>query len=115
MTDIPPLSRLLDRKPLIFTALPLRNSRTGDPERDRKILRNLNARKEELARELTGIKRLNAVSVPELVEENHEGKPRYNSVYTRALSRGTADLLGRDAIVNKEPHTWRATTNSLSR
>jgi len=55
------------------------------------------------------------VSVPELVEENHEGKPRYNSVYTRALSRGTADLLGRDAIVNKEPHTWRATTNSLSR
>jgi len=101
MTDIPPLSRLLDRRPLIFTALPLRDSRTGDPEHDRKILRNINARKEELARELKGIKRLNAVSVPELVEENHEGKPRYNSVYTRALSRGTADLLGRDAIVNK--------------
>jgi len=75
MTDSPPLSRLLDKRPLIFTALPLRDSRTGDPVRDQKILRNLNARKEELARALRGIKRLNAISVPELVEENHEGMP----------------------------------------
>jgi len=50
MTDSLPLSKLLDKRPLIFTALPLRDSRTGDPEHDRKILRNINARKDELAR-----------------------------------------------------------------
>ena len=55
MTDSPHFSRLLDKRPLIFTALPLRDSRTGDPVHDQKILRNLNARKDELARELKGI------------------------------------------------------------
>ena len=41
------------------------------------------------------------MNVPELVEENHEGKPRYNSVYTRMLAKSIANALGIDAIVNK--------------
>ncbi|EQD74451.1 hypothetical protein B1B_02659 [mine drainage metagenome] len=41
------------------------------------------------------------MNVPELVEENHEGKPRYNSVYTRILANSIASALGVDAIVNK--------------
>ena len=94
-------SSSLKRKPLIFTALPLRDNRTGDSSHDEKILSNLESRKKDLAGELRNFHRLNAVSVPELVEENHEGKPRYNSIYTRALSRGTADLIGKDAIINK--------------
>jgi len=94
-------SSSLKRKPLIFTALPLRDNRTGDSSHDEKILSNLESRKKDLAGELRNFHRLNAVSVPELVEENHEGKPRYNSIYTRAFSRGTADLIGKDAIINK--------------
>ncbi|MCL5929893.1 MAG: hypothetical protein M1123_01235 [Candidatus Thermoplasmatota archaeon] len=92
---------MLSKRPLIFTAIPLRDNKTGDAVHDEKILRNLNARKEELASALSSFSRLNAISVPELVEENHEGKPRYNSIYTRALARGTADILHIDAIVNK--------------
>ncbi|MCW6169360.1 MAG: hypothetical protein LVQ96_04575 [Thermoplasmatales archaeon] len=94
-------SSSLGKKPLIFTALPLRDNRTGDPSHDQKIMANLESRKKDLADELKNFSRLNAVSVPELVEENHEGRPRYNSIYTRSLSRGTADLIGKDAIVNK--------------
>jgi len=94
-------SSSLKKKPLIFTALPLRDNRTGDSSHDGKILSNLESRKKDLAGELKNFHRLNAVSVPELVEENHEGKPRYNSIYTRSLSRGTADLIGKDAIINK--------------
>ncbi|MCL6003124.1 MAG: hypothetical protein M1556_05735 [Candidatus Thermoplasmatota archaeon] len=92
---------MLTKRPLIFTAIPLRDNKTGDPVHDDKIVKNLNTRKEELGIALGSFSRLNAVSVPELVEENHEGKPRYNSIYTRALARGTADILHIDAIVNK--------------
>jgi 5,10-methylenetetrahydrofolate reductase len=93
--------KMLAKKPLIFTVLPLRDNKTGDAAHDDKIIRNLNSRKEELAIALNSFSRLNAISVPELVEENHEGKPRYNSIYTRALARGTADILHIDALVNK--------------
>jgi len=91
----------LQKRPLVFTALPLRNNLTGESTHDEKIVQALNKKKEELASELSKIHRLNAVSVPELIEENHEGKPRYNSVYTRALSRGIADLVQKDALINK--------------
>jgi 5,10-methylenetetrahydrofolate reductase len=89
------------KRPLIFTAIPLRDSRRGDPTSDEKILKSLNVRKEELGKALGAFSRLDAVSVPELVEENHEGKPRYNSIYTRALASGTADILHKDAVINK--------------
>ncbi|MCL5407854.1 MAG: mycobacterial-type methylenetetrahydrofolate reductase [Candidatus Thermoplasmatota archaeon] len=92
---------LLSKKPLIFTVIPLRDNKTGDAVRDAKILKNLDSRKEELGIALSSFSRLNAISVPELVEENHEGRPRYNSIYTRALARGTADILHIDALVNK--------------
>ncbi len=93
--------KLLSKRPLVFTVIPLRDNKTGDSVHDDKIVRNLNNRKEELAIALSSFTRLSAISVPELVEENHEGKPRYNSIYTRALARGTADLLHIDALVNK--------------
>ena len=92
---------LLSKRPLIFTVIPLRDNKTGDAVRDAKILKNLDSRKEELGIALSSFSRLNAISVPELVEENHEGRPRYNSIYTRALARGTADILHIDALVNK--------------
>ena len=96
-----PFSETLDRRPLIFSVVPLRDTRTGEKIHDERVLKNLNARIEEMSSLLRDHNRLNAVSVPELVEENHEGKPRYNSVYTRALSRGIADRINKDAMVNK--------------
>ena len=96
-----PFSDVLYRRPLIFSVVPLRDTKTGEKVHDERVLKNLNSRIDEMSALLKDHARLNAVSVPELVEENHEGKPRYNSVYTRALSRGIADRIHKDAIVNK--------------
>lgn len=95
------LSDKLLSKPLLFTVVPIRDNKTGDPVHDEKILKNLSMKRSEIVKVLSPIKRLNAVNVPELIEENHEGKPRYNSIYTRMLARGIADDLKVDAIVNK--------------
>ena len=91
----------LHKRPLIFTVVPLRDNLTGDPKHDDKILKNVSLRKSDMVSSLHSISRLDAVNVPELVEENHEGKPRYNSVYTRMLAKSIASALGTDAIVNK--------------
>jgi 5,10-methylenetetrahydrofolate reductase len=96
-----PFVNVLRKRPLIFSVVPIRDTRTGEKAHDDKILRNLDTRIKEFSDALTGKNRLNAVSVPELVEENHEGRPRYNSVYTRKLSGGIASNLDIDAIVNK--------------
>ena len=95
------LSDKLLSKPLLFTVVPIRDNKTGDPVHDDKILKTLSQKRNEIVKVLSPIKRVNAVNVPELIEENHEGKPRYNSIYTRMLARGIADDLEVDAIVNK--------------
>ena len=69
VSDQSNFKNLLSRKPLVFTAIPLRDSKTGDQAHDDKIMKNLNNRKEELGTALSSFSRLNAVSVPELVEE----------------------------------------------
>lgn len=94
-------TEMLGKRPLIFSVVPIRDSRTGEKSHDERILKNVDSRINEFSDLLKGKPRLNAVSVPELVEENHEGRPRYNSVYTRKLSGGIARRLGIDAIVNK--------------
>ena len=91
----------LKNKPLIFTVVPLRDSKTGDPSHDRKIVQNIESRISEVSEYLSEFPKLTAVNVPELVEENHEGKPRYNSIYTRKLAQGIADGIDREAIINK--------------
>jgi 5,10-methylenetetrahydrofolate reductase len=99
--NVTSFSDLLLKRPLLFTVVPLRDNLTGDPKHDDKILKNVSLRKSDMVSSLHSITRLNAVNVPELVEENHEGKPRYNSVYTRMLAKSIASALGIDAIVNK--------------
>ncbi len=91
----------LKSMPLIFTVVPLRDSKTGDPEHDNRIVKNIESRIMEISHTLSNYPKLTAVNVPELVEENHEGKPRYNSIYTRKLAKGIADGIGREAIINK--------------
>ena len=55
---------------------------------------------QEIAKELKNIPRLSAISVSELVEENHKGKHRNNSIYTRAPASDSADPSHRVAILN---------------
>jgi 5,10-methylenetetrahydrofolate reductase len=45
--------------------------------------------------------RVDALDVPELVDENHEGKPRYRSGDVRAYALSLQERTGRAAIVNK--------------
>ncbi|MHB1440825.1 MAG: hypothetical protein ACYCSO_07635 [Cuniculiplasma sp.] len=92
---------MISNRPLIFTAVPLRDNKTGDPDHDRKIEMKVQSKIDEVADYLQDYKRLTAINIPELVEENHEGKPRYNSIYTRRMARGIADRIGKDAIINK--------------
>ncbi len=96
-----PFADVLRKRPLIFSVVPIRDSRTGEKAHDDRIMKNLDARIGEFSDLLKPRGRVNAVSVPELVEENHEGRPRYNSVFTRKLSGGIARRAGIDAIVNK--------------
>ncbi|MCI4323047.1 MAG: mycobacterial-type methylenetetrahydrofolate reductase [Thermoplasmata archaeon] len=56
---------------------------------------------EELVRLLRGVPRLDAVNVPELVDENHEGRPYYRSGDARDFARVVSEQIERDAIVNK--------------
>jgi 5,10-methylenetetrahydrofolate reductase len=56
---------------------------------------------EELVRLLRSVPRLDAVDIPELVDENHEGRPYYRSGDSRDFARIVSEQIDRDAIVNK--------------
>jgi 5,10-methylenetetrahydrofolate reductase len=56
---------------------------------------------EELVRLLRGIDRLDAIDIPELVDENHEGRPYYRTGDIRGFARTLSELAGRSVIVNK--------------
>jgi 5,10-methylenetetrahydrofolate reductase len=50
---------------------------------------------------LEDVPRIDAVDVPELVDENHDGRPYYRSGDTRLFAREVSDRSGREVIVNK--------------
>lgn len=50
---------------------------------------------------VTAVERIDAINVPELVDENHEGRPRYRSGDVRAYARTLAAATGREVVVNK--------------
>ena len=58
-------------------------------------------RVEALLRLVEEVPRLDALDVPELVDENHEGKPRYRSGDIRTFARSLKERTGRDVAVNK--------------
>ncbi|MGI0154830.1 MAG: hypothetical protein ACREDE_01665 [Thermoplasmata archaeon] len=47
------------------------------------------------------IPRIDAIDVPELVDENHEGRPLYRTSDPREYARVLADRTGREVVVNK--------------
>jgi 5,10-methylenetetrahydrofolate reductase len=47
------------------------------------------------------VPRVDAIDVPELVDENHEGRPLYRTADPRELGRTLSDRTGREVVVNK--------------
>jgi len=58
-------------------------------------------RVEEVARLIEQTPRIDAIDVPELVDENHEGRPRYRTDDPRTYGRTIAERTGLEVIVNK--------------
>lgn len=56
---------------------------------------------EQLVGLVAQVPRLDALNVPELVDENHEGRPYYRSGDTREFARTLAEATHRDVVVNK--------------
>lgn len=86
------LTAALARRPLFFEPVPP-SARTSVPRAA--------AHRREVVDRLRGIERLDAVDVPELVDENHDGRPYYRSGDVRPFARQLATELGREVIVNK--------------
>jgi len=61
----------------------------------------LEERLRAVAELVRGVPRVDAVDVPELVDENHEGKPRYRSGDIRAYALALQERTDRPALVNK--------------
>ncbi len=55
----------------------------------------------ELATRLGSIDSLDAIDVPELIDENHDGKPYYRTADPREIGRRLASLAQRPVVVNK--------------
>ena len=54
-----------------------------------------------VARLVESVPRVDALDIPELVDENHEGQPHYRSADPRTYARTLSERTGREAIVNK--------------
>ncbi|MCI4367497.1 MAG: hypothetical protein L3K08_07075, partial [Thermoplasmata archaeon] len=107
------LREALAVRPLLFEPVP--PTARSTPSRSK-------AHVEELVERLSTVARLDGVDVPELVDENHDGRPYYRSGDTRPFARGIGQRLDRAVIVNKVVahlpsgpalHRWAEETTSL--
>lgn len=86
------LVEALERNPLFFEPVPLAGR--ARPERGRAYM-------DELVGRLTAVDRLDAIDVPELVDENHEGRPYYRSLDPRAFAESLLARTARPVVLNK--------------
>ncbi|MCI4352292.1 MAG: hypothetical protein L3K14_02750 [Thermoplasmata archaeon] len=82
----------LTRAPVFFEPVP--PSLRTRPDR-------VDAYFEELANRLRSIDALDAIDVPELIDENHDGRPYYRTADPRQIGRQLADRVQRTVVVNK--------------
>lgn len=82
----------LNRRPLFFEPVPP-SARTSPARAE--------AHLGELARLLADLPRVDVLDVPELVDENHDGRPYYRSGDTRVFAGRVAQRTGREVVVNK--------------
>jgi 5,10-methylenetetrahydrofolate reductase len=86
------LDHALSGRPLLFEPVP--PSVRADPVRAGLHI-------EALTKLLREVPRLDAVNVPELVDENHDGRPYYRTGDPRTFARTVSQQAGCDVIVNK--------------
>lgn len=86
------LAKELRSRPLFFEPVPPPARSTGP---------RIEAMASALADILRRTPRVCALDVPELVDENHDGRPYYRSIDPRAFARDVAGRCGVHAIVNK--------------
>ncbi len=92
MTPLTAFADALRDRPLLFEPVPpsLRSSGARVSRYTDQLL--------ELVRE---VPRVDALNVPELVDENHEGRPYYRSGDIRAFARTLASAAAREVVINK--------------
>jgi 5,10-methylenetetrahydrofolate reductase len=100
-----PLRTALRSDPLFFAPVPP-PARTATARVDARIA--------DVVRTVERVPRVDALNVPELVEENHEGRPRYRAGDPRGFALELATRTGAEAIVTKvvahlpDPNALRA-------
>jgi 5,10-methylenetetrahydrofolate reductase len=87
-----PLSEALRASPLLFEPVP---SPTRTPAH------RVEERTAAIARLVADVPRLDALDIPELVDENHEGQPHYRSSDLPGFARAIGERTGREVILNK--------------
>ena len=87
-----PLSEALRASPLFFEPVP-------PPART--SAQRVEERTAAVVRVVASVPRLDALDIPELVDENHEGQPHYRSADPRAYARELAERTSREVILNK--------------
>ncbi len=86
------LPEALARRPLLFEPVP--PSARSSPTRGEAMVT-------ELVRTLRLVPRLDGIDVPELIDENHDGRPYYRSGDTRGFAKRVGDAIEREVVVNK--------------
>ncbi|HTT35855.1 MAG TPA: hypothetical protein VMH78_08335 [Thermoplasmata archaeon] len=86
------LAEALAGRPLFFEPVP--PGARASPARAKAHL-------EEVVALVDAIPRLDAVDIPELIDENHDGKPYHRSGDTRVFARRVAERTHREVVVNK--------------
>jgi 5,10-methylenetetrahydrofolate reductase len=87
-----PLSEALSAYPLFFEPVPPGARIPGS---------RVEERVEAVASLVRSVPRVDAIDIPELVDENHEGKPRYRSGDLRGFAEQVQERTGREAILNR--------------
>lgn len=87
-----PLAEALRARPLFFEPVP--------PSARARATRAA-AEVDAVAELVRAIPRIDAIDVPELVDENHEGRPLYRTADPREYGRRLAERTGREVVVNK--------------
>jgi 5,10-methylenetetrahydrofolate reductase len=87
-----PLAEALQNTPLFFEPVPP-SARAKPPRAAAEI--------DAVVELVRAVPRIDAIDVPELVDENHEGRPLYRTADPREYGRAVAERTGREVVVNK--------------
>ncbi len=87
-----PLADALGHRPLFFEPAPP-SGRTSEARAAQRIA--------EVAATVASVPRVDALDIPDLVDENHEGRPYYRSLDPRTFGRAVGDRAGREVVINK--------------